>query len=392
MNRKNIAILGSTGSIGTQALEIIRRFPEQFKITVLAAGSDEKLLKEQAAEFKPEIYGLGKDISLKAEHLKDTDIVLIAVGGFAALPYIMEAAKAGKRIALANKESLVAAGDIIMDCAVKHGAEIIPVDSEHSAIFQCLRTNGDGGIRCAQQMPSVPICSVKRIILTASGGPLLNAKPDELKDVTPQRVIKHPRWNMGKKISADSATMMNKGLEVIEAHYLFNVPPSQIDVVIHPQSVVHSMVEFIDGSVMAQMSYPDMRVPISRALFYPERCPDTGTPFLDFNTLGSLQFMPLDKKQFPCFELALYALEKGGVMPCVLNAADEAAVELFLKGKIPYLKISEIIESVLAKYNTNALKNPCIDDIINIDREVKEYIKKQYVKGIIKKQDVNLRV
>lgn len=365
-DRKNIAVLGSTGSIGTQALEIVRRFPDRFKVTVLTAGTNKGLLEKQAAEFRPALFGLAKDISVKAEDFDAADIVLIATSGFAALPAVMEAVKAGKRIALANKEALVAAGGLIMESAAKHGAEIIPVDSEHSAVFQCLNAGGR------------QTSYLRRIILTASGGPLLNVPTGELKDIKPERVIKHPRWNMGKKISVDSATMMNKGLEVIEAHHLFGLEPHRIDVVIHPESVVHSMAEFIDGSVLAQMSCPDMAVPIAHALFYPERCPDTKTPFLDFNTLGRLQFMPLDPVRFPCFGLALRALERGGAAPCVLNAANEAAVDLFLREKAAFPKIPEIIAAVTAKYDAKAMDNPGIDDIMNIDREVREYIYTTY--------------
>jgi 1-deoxy-D-xylulose-5-phosphate reductoisomerase len=362
---KKLAVLGSTGSIGTQALELVRRFADRFQISVLTAGSNAALLEKQAREFKPSVYGLSKDISVTADILSSSDIVLIAVSGIAALPYIMEAVKAGKRIALANKEALVAAGGIIMEGAKKYGAEIIPVDSEHSAIFQCVQ-----GQRRAD---------LKRIVLTASGGPLLDTPQSELENIKPERVVKHPRWNMGKKISVDSATMMNKGLEVIEAHHLFGLSYKQIDVVIHPQSVIHSMAEFIDGSVLAQMSNPDMTIPIGLALFYPERCPDTRVKPLDFNTLKSLDFKPLNTKQFPCFELAMKAFKAGGIMPCVMNAANEAAVDLFLREKIPFLKIPEVISNAMAGPISACrlgINNLC--DIMNIDREVKEYINKKY--------------
>ena len=358
---KKIAILGSTGSIGAQALEIVRRFPHEFKITVLTAGSNSELLERQAREFKPELCGLAKDIAISADDLKACDVILIAVGGIAALPCVTEAVKTGRRVALANKEALVAAGNLIMKNAKKHGAEIIPVDSEHSAIFQCLNNS-----------------QLKRVVLTASGGPLLNAARDELINIKPERVIKHPRWNMGKKISVDSATMMNKGLEVIEAHHLFGLEQKQIDVIIHPQSVIHSMVEYKDGSVLAQMSYPDMKIPISLALFYPERCPDTNVPPLDFNTLGSLDFKPLDTKQFPCFELAMKAFGAGGAMPCIMNAANEAAVDLFLRERIPFLQIPEIIADGMSKINVNVKETAGAGDIMNIDRETKEYIYKKY--------------
>ena len=387
---KKIAVLGSTGSIGTQALEIIRRFPERFKITVLTAGCNSGLLEKQAQEFKPEICGLAKDITITAADLKSCDIVLIAVGGIAALPCVIEAVKAGKRIALANKEALVAAGSLIMSSAKRYGAEIIPVDSEHSAIFQCLQTSRyaachgdtvpDPAYRetCPHDPAAVRNSQLKRVILTASGGPLLNATRAELENIKPGQVVKHPRWNMGKKISVDSATMMNKGLEVIEAHHLFGLKQSQIDVVIHPQSVIHSMAEFTDGSVLAHMSYPDMTIPISLALFYPERCPDTKVPFLDFNTLGSLDFKPLDTKRFPCFKLAMDAFKAGSAMPCVMNAANEAAVDLFLREKVSFLEIPEIIEDGMAKINVNVKESAGVGDIMNIDRGTKEYIYKKY--------------
>ena len=356
----NVAILGSTGSIGVQTLQLIRRFPREFKVTALTAGTMSAFFNSQVDEFKPSFYGAGTEKSTEAAAIPAADIVVIAVSGIAALKPVMAAAKAGKTIALANKEAVVAAGQLIMDAAKAHGATIIPVDSEHSAIFQCLSGNRREDL--------------KRVILTASGGPLLNVDKEKLINITPEEVIKHPRWNMGKKISVDSATMINKGLEVIEAARLFDLSPRQIDVVIHPQSIIHSMVEYCDGSHMAQLSNPDMTVPISRALFYPNRCPDTNVPSIDFDTLKTLNFAPLKKGTFPCFDLARQAYLAGGIMPCVLNAADEAAVGLFLSGKIPFLKIPDIIETALNKCGTNVKHSYGIDDIINLDAEIKKDI------------------
>lgn len=355
----SIAVLGSTGSIGTQTLDIVRRFPKKFIVRALIAGSISELFKSQVNEFKPAFYGAGSEASAEAAGLDSVDLVIIAISGTAALPTVMAAARAGKRIALANKEALVAAGGLITAAAKESGAKLIPVDSEHSAIFQCLAGNRRK--------------ELKRVILTASGGPLLGAAKEKLARVTPAEVIKHPKWKMGKKISVDSATMMNKGLEVIEACRLFGLSPGQIEVVIHPQSIVHSMVEYIDGSHIAQLASPDMAVPISRALFYPGRCPDTKVPSIDFGAPFSLDFKPLDKERFPCFALALDALDKGGIMPCVLNAANEAAVRLFLEEKIPYTQIPELIRAAMDKYDTNVKQAYALNDIINIDAEVKEY-------------------
>ncbi len=357
---RNIAVLGSTGSIGRQTLEICRRFPDKFKIRALTAGNPAAVFSAQINEFNPDFHGFGAEASVTAASLESVDTVVVAVSGIAALRPVMAAVCAGKRVALANKEALVAAGDIIMAAAKKSGAAIIPVDSEHSAIFQCLSAGRRKDLR--------------RVILTASGGPLLNAPESRLVDIAPEEVVKHPRWKMGKKISVDSATMMNKGLEVIEASRLFSLKPEQIDVVIHPQSIIHSMVEYCDGSVLAQLSNPDMAIPISLALFHPSRCPDTGVPPLDFNTVKSLDFMPLSKGRFPCFDLAVTAFKAGGAAPCVLNAANEAAVDLFLTGKIPYLSIPQLVGAAMDKFHANVKRINGIDDIIELDALVRKGI------------------
>ncbi len=342
-----IALLGSTGSIGRQVLNVVDRYPEKFKIVSLAAGSNAALFCEQINKYKPEVATLsnsekaveitsipnettvyyGENALLHAV-IDSADIVFSAVMGFSGLNAVKLAIEKGKNVALANKETLVAGGELIMPLAKKHGVKIIPVDSEHSAIWQCLDFNSDK--------------EFKKLIITASGGALKNKSLDELKSVTASEALCHPTWQMGKKITIDCATMMNKAFEVIEAMWLFNAPIDKIDVVIHPESIVHSMVEFDDGAIIAQMGNPSMEVPIQLALTYPNRL-DSKVESL--NLIGkSLNFKEIDYNRYPCFKMALEAIKKGGVYPCAMSAADEEAVKLFLENKISYLEIKDFIE------------------------------------------------
>jgi len=339
----NIAIIGSTGSIGTSALDVIREHKNKFDVIALAAGSNSEMLNRQIDEFNPRYAALaddsaaarlkkslGKNIEIRAGkngvaslcEIDDVDIVLVSVVGIAGLEPALKSLKAGKRLALATKEVLVAAGKIIIDETKNNNAEILPVDSDHCAIFQCMQAAGAKKSK-----------SVERLILTASGGPFFGKKSDELKSITPKQALAHPTWNMGSKISIDSATLMNKGLEVIEARWLFDIPAERIDVVVHPQSIIHSLVDFCDGAAIAQMSNPDMRMPILYAFTFPERAP-LNMPPLDLAKLGKLTFHEPDKNAFSCLELAYAALNEGGIMPAVLNAANEIAVQKFLDGNI----------------------------------------------------------
>ena len=353
---KKIAILGSTGSIGSQALDIISKFPEQFAVEALVAGNNVEALIKQARRFLPEIVVIGNkncynqlktalnDIPIKVYAGDDAieqvvssssvDVVLAAIVGYSGLRSTVAAVKAGKKIALANKETLVVAGEVIEKLVRQSGAKIIPVDSEHSAILQCLAGEMDN-----------PIESVS---LTASGGPFLNYSLDELQTIKPEQALKHPIWNMGNKITIDSASLMNKGLEIIEAKWLFDLKPEQIKVLIHPQSIVHSLVHFTDGSVKAQLGLPDMRTPILYALTYPERL-TAELPKLDLVKHNCLTFEEPDVIKFRNLSLAYIALEKGGNMPCVMNAANEIAVEAFLNGKIKFTQIPDIIEETMQK-------------------------------------------
>ncbi len=373
----NLALLGSTGSIGTQTLEIARMYPEKIKITSLAAGSNAELLLKQIIEFKPEFafiknheaYASIKDKIPPETHLitgvdgleriaQTGNTVLVAVVGIAGLPAVMAALKAKKKVALANKESLVCGGSLVTE-AVKANDDIIyPVDSEHSAIFQCLQGRAGNNIR--------------KIILTASGGPFRNTKKEDLKKMTAADALKHPTWNMGKKITVDSATLMNKGLEVIEAKWLFNVEKEQIQPIIHPESVVHSAVEFEDGAVIAQMGEPDMKLPIMYALDYPKRT-YSGTNFLDLAARGSLTFFEPDTERFPCLRLAFDALELGGNAPCALNAANEMAVEKFLRGEIGFCDIPDMAAHTI--FNMNVIKNPTLEDIYLTDETVRNSLR-----------------
>ena len=352
---KRVAILGSTGSIGLNTLEVIRNLRDRFEISAISADKSIDLLEKQANEFSPEVIvvrnrenakELRRRIGKKIQVLEgeeglveltkstDYDILVSALVGFAGLVPTIEGIKRGKRIALANKETLVAAGEIVTQLAKTYGAEIIPVDSEHSAIFQCLVGEEKD--------------SIEKLIITASGGPFFKKSYDELKNVTVEQALKHPNWDMGSKVTIDSATMMNKGLEVIEAHWLFDLNKDKLDVVVHPQSIVHSMVEFIDGSIKAQLSLPDMKIPIQYALTFPERLSNDFVN-TNFPKLHRLSFYEPDTEKFKCLQLAYIAMEQGGMAPCILNAANEIAVEKFLKKELTFLQIPELIEKTLNK-------------------------------------------
>lgn len=370
---KKIVILGSTGSVGRQALEVVAANPDRWQVVGLAAGSNGRGVLEQARRFRPslvaladrdqaalvagELAALGVKVLAGEEGVvavaveAGADLVLSAVVGSAGLRPTYEAIMAGKDIALANKETLVAGGPLVMAAAARRGVRIIPVDSEHSAVFQCLEGHAPE--------------SVSRIILTASGGPFRGRKESELRDVTVADALNHPVWRMGQRITIDSATLMNKGLEVIEARWLFGVPMDRIEVVIHPESIVHSLVEMVDGSVFAQLSRPDMRMPIQYALSYPERIPGSVAP-LDLVEVGALNFEHPDRKAFPCLDLAYRAGRMGGSMPAAMNAAKEVAVDAFLAGRLLFPGMAEVIEQVMNKHRSD--KELTLDAIIATDR------------------------
>ncbi len=366
---KRLAVLGSTGSIGRQTLEVVHALPDRFDIVGLAAGSNTALLERQVKEFKPKfvcyqnreanpISGDYQFLSMEemATH-PQVDTVVIATPGSSGLGPTLAAARAGKNIALANKESLVTAGHIIIREAKLSGARIMPIDSEHSAIWQCL----EGEVKPAT-----------RLILTASGGAFRGYTPAQLEKVTAEQALKHPSWQMGKKVTIDSATLMNKGLEVIEAHWLFGMPYDNIRVLIHPQSIVHSIVEFIDGSALAQLSCPDMRLPIQYALTYPERLSNPELPQLNWDTISHLDFEQPDWDTFPCLRLAIEAGKKGGTFPAVLCAADEVAIELFLSHGIKFTQISSLIEQVLSQHQPNA--QPSLAEITAADNWARDKV------------------
>jgi len=365
-----IAILGSTGSIGHSTLEVIEKYPEKYQVVGLSAGYNAELLQEQIRKFKPKAVSLsdesGQDIlndcpgtevlfgvegACKIAAMPEADVVVAAISGSAGLLPTLEAVKAGKTVALANKESLVMAGELIISEAKKNKADIIPVDSEHSAIFQLLKDKKNE--------------DVKNIILTASGGPFLGSTLEELENVSPEEALKHPRWKMGNKVTIDSASMMNKGLEVIEAHYVFGMPAEKIKVIVHPQSIVHSMVEFIDGTVFAQLSHPDMKAPIAYALSCPDRLDNIVEP-LSFADIGKLTFEDPDYERFPNLRLAFRALETGGLMPVIMNSANEVAVQKFCDGLIGFTSISKLIEKVMDSFNDNGGR--ALDDILEADK------------------------
>ncbi len=374
--KKAIAILGSTGSIGKQTLEVISAHPEDFEVEVLTAQNNADLLIEQAIKFKPNAVVIGNEEhyvkvreALEPLHIKtyagenalasvvqmDTiDLVLTALVGYSGLKPTIKAIEAGKAIALANKETLVVAGELITRLAGEKGVNIYPVDSEHSAIFQCMVGEFHNPI--------------EKIILTASGGPFRGKKRDDLKQVTKAQALKHPNWNMGAKVTIDSASLMNKGLEVIEAKWLFGLKVEQVEVVVHPQSIIHSLVQFEDGSMKAQLGLPDMRLPIQFAISYPKRL-KSDFPRFDFTNYPAFTFEKPDMETFRNLALAFEALHRGGNMPCVLNAANEVAVEEFLKEKISFLGMSDVVERCLAKMNY--VGSPGYDDYVETDKETR---------------------
>ena len=377
IRKKQIAILGSTGSIGTQALDVIDQHPDKFEVYALTANNNIELLIEQAIKFKPEVVVIANDknyLMLKEAlnsypikvwagidaisdvvQTSDIDVVLAAMVGFSGLRPTINALKAGKTVALANKETLVVAGEQIIELALKNQAPILPVDSEHSAIFQCL--NGEDLNR------------INKIWLTASGGPFRNFTREQLEDVTKKQALKHPSWNMGAKVTIDSSTLMNKGLEMIEARWLFDIKPSCIEVVVHPQSIVHSMVEFEDTSVMAQMGMPDMRVPIQYAFSYPHRLKSDFKP-ANFFELSNLTFEEPNLEVFKNLSYAYDAIGKGGNMPCILNAANEIAVEEFLQDRVSFLGMSDVIEQTMQR--ASFIEKPTLDDYFATDIEARE--------------------
>ena len=381
-----LAILGSTGSIGRQCLSVVEAFPGRFAVVALAAGANLDELTGQIERHRPEVVSVGN--AAKADELAGrlkskgfspmpaihhgregmlavgthamADIVVSAAVGVVGLEATYEAVKLGKSVALSNKEVLVAAGELVMAAAAKSGREILPVDSEHNAVHQCLR-GGERG-------------EVRRLVLTASGGPFRKTPLAALKSATPEQALAHPNWRMGNRITIDSATMMNKGFEVIEARWLFGMRPDQIDVVIHQQSTVHSMVEFVDGSVLAQLGPTDMRMPIQYALTYPERVASNQIA-LDWSKLRRLDFAKVSTRRFPCLRLAREAMKKGGALPCALNAADEVAVAAFLERRLPFLGISEVIERVLGR--TPRMRFEKMDDVLTADAEARRMAKEE---------------
>lgn len=376
--KKRIAIFGSTGSIGTQALEVIASNPDKFEVEILTAHSNDKLLVQQAKKFNPNAVVIVNESKYAAvkEALASTDVkvfagenaleevavfdtydmMVAAIVGFAGLKSTLKAIESGKAIALANKETLVVAGDIVMQRAVEKRVPVIPVDSEHSAIFQCLI----GETRN----------KIEKVVLTASGGPFLGKKPNFLVNVKKEHALQHPNWNMGAKISVDSATLMNKGLEMIEARWLFNLQPEQIQVIVHPQSIIHSMVQFEDGSIKAQMGLPDMKLPIQYALAFPVRIPNA-FPRYDFSRSSSLHFEQPDIKTFRNLALAGEALHKGGNMPCILNAANEIAVYGFLRNRIGFLDMMEMVERAMEKIPY--IEKPSLEEYFESDAEARNF-------------------
>ncbi len=384
---KRIAILGSTGSIGTQALEVVRQHPGRFAVELLTARHNADLLISQAAAFRPRevvignrqlsakvtdalaplgirVYS-GEEAIAQAVGQSEADVVLTALVGYSGLLPTLEAIRAGKQIALANKETMVVAGELVSDLAAQKKVSIYPVDSEHSAIFQCLAGE--------EANP------VEKIILTASGGPFRGKKSDFLATVTKAQALKHPNWSMGAKITIDSATLMNKGLEVIEAKWLFGLSAEQIDVVVHPQSIIHSMVQFRDGSIKAQLGLPDMRLPIQYALSFPERL-ESAFPRFSFTDFPSFTFEKPDTETFQCLSLAYRALEKGGNMPCIINAANEVAVDAFLHEKIGFSDIPGFIEKSMSQIAF--IENPTLADYVDTDREARAYASELVTNGI----------
>lgn len=376
---QRLTVLGSTGSIGKSTLDVVARHPDKYQIIALTANQQDELLFEQCRQFHPryavlldeaasgrlkknlQVAGIATEVlcgttALEAvSTLPEVDAVMAAIVGAAGMPPTLAAAKAGKKIMLANKETLVLAGHLFMEAVHRSGSALLPIDSEHNAIFQALPHNYAADMRSS---------GVSKILLTASGGPFRNTSLEQLQKVTPEQACAHPNWSMGRKISVDSASMMNKGLEVIEAHWLFNASADDIQVVVHPQSVIHSMVQYVDGSVLAQLGNPDMRTPIAYALAYPERI-DSGVAPLDLFRIAKLDFVAPDFVRFPCLGLAYQALRAGGTVPAILNAANEVAVAAFLDRKIAFLDIPRLIESVLASVTRQEVNE--LQDVLNAD-------------------------
>ncbi|MEY2701183.1 MAG: hypothetical protein RIQ52_1938 [Pseudomonadota bacterium] len=382
---RSLCILGSTGSIGVSTLDVVARHPEQYRVFALTAHHNVDLLVSQCHQHHPRMVvlidedkaaethrrlvadGLG-DIEVRcgkaalaevASHT-EVDSVMAAIVGAAGLMPTLAAARAGKHVLLANKEALVMSGDLFMTEVVRSGAVLLPIDSEHNALFQCMPAGYHAGVRSE---------SVRRVLLTASGGPFLNAAPGSLEQVTPEQAVAHPNWVMGRKISVDSATMMNKGLEVIEACLLFALPPEDVQVVVHPQSVIHSMVDYVDGTVLAQMGSPDMRIPIAHALAWPARFA-SGADTLDLFAIQRLDFVPPDMDRFPCLRLAYEAVRQGGTMPAILNAANEVAVARFLDRQLGFMAIPRVIEDTMAQVSCAAAES--IDIVLQADAAARE--------------------
>jgi 1-deoxy-D-xylulose-5-phosphate reductoisomerase len=384
---KQLSILGSTGSIGRQCLSVVEALPERFGVVALAAGANLEELSGQIARHRPEVVSVGdaqradelaqmlreKGISpvpemhhgregmLAAGTHPKADIVVSAAVGVVGLEATYEAVKLGKTVALSNKEVLVAAGELVMAATKKAGRELLPVDSEHNAVHQCLRGGTHGEVR--------------RLVLTASGGPFRKTPLAELANVTTEQALAHPNWRMGNRITIDSATMMNKGFEIIEARWLFRMRPEQIEVVMHPQSTIHSMVEFVDGSILAQLGPTDMRMPIQYALTYPERVASKNQVALDWSKLKRLDFQKASTRRFPCLRLAREAMKKGGALPCALNAADEIAVEAFLERRLPFLGIPEVIERVLGRTPRGRFEK--MEDVLTADAEARRMAREE---------------
>lgn len=391
---KGVTILGATGSIGLNTLDVLARHPLRYRVVALTANTQAERLFEQCQRFHPEVAVLrdaaaasrldglirhaglrtkvlsGADALEKVARDPDSDIVMAAIVGAAGLLPVLEAVRAGKRVLLANKEPLVMSGPILMHAARISGAEILPIDSEHNAIFQCMPAGYRTGDRPA---------GVRRILLTCSGGPFLNTSAEAIHRVTPEMACAHPRWAMGRKISVDSATLMNKGLELIEACRLFDVSPDQIQIVIHPQSVIHSMVEYTDGSVLAQLSNPDMRTPIAHALAWPERI-ESGVRQLDLFDVARLDFSRPDPMRFPCLRLAQDAAQYGGTAPAILNAANEIAVNAFLEGRIRFTQIAEVIEKTMDR--VPACENAVLETILESDKRAREISRALIATGV----------
>ncbi|HEX5802060.1 MAG TPA: 1-deoxy-D-xylulose-5-phosphate reductoisomerase [Azospira sp.] len=388
MTLQNLTILGCTGSIGVNTLDVVRRHADRYRVLALCAHRQADLLFEQCVEFKPRFAVLGEAAAATAlqERLRaagvatevrsgvealetmaalpEVDAVMAAIVGAAGLRPTLAAARAGKRILLANKEALVMAGPVFMRAVREHGAVLLPIDSEHNAIFQSLPDGFESDLS-----RNLPARGIRRLLLTASGGPFRQRSPAELESVTPEQAVAHPNWVMGRKISVDSASMMNKGLEVIEAHWLFGMDADRIDVVIHPQSVIHSMVEYVDGSVIAQLGNPDMRTPIAHALAYPERI-EAGVASLDLFRTARLDFEAPDLQRFPCLALAFRALRAGGSAPATLNAANEVAVQAFLDGQLAFTAIPALIAACLDALPAQPLDN--LDDVLAADSRARE--------------------